>query len=398
MKRSYLLMLLSAVSVTAFAEEDIKQWITDRNTIAIEDFKNEDPTALPNYPTTSTGNESYRGNVQRMANDASSQATTDEGAELIYGVPNRPEFQDDGWYKDAQNVTANPSDYINTVDSEYTDCEEITSEGDTYTEIQACTESRISTTATCTQGRLLEVDADYLYTCNKERDVTEGSCFVGRKIDVTQSHRYSCEAGEKTRSKKCSDKLHVEVEYDHEKKFVPVLRRCTTGSLQNNKCIQVASWIHLFFPSWLVPTGSTGSIGIYYTKRKFWHLRIIQDGYWWTKDIPVNNKNDVMGKEFTLKGISLLNEPAPFDIIAKVGVYKDKGSHTSPNEYLAYSLYFSNANNISSTDPISYCPVQYPYIEYGNPMPNGKLPINRCYSRVISPEPIITEEWRKTCN
>jgi len=206
-----LFLSLSILSFSVMAN-DTAQWVTGVNSTSIDEFKTSDPTELPNYPTTSTGNEAYLGNEVGMANDAATQATTDEGAQLIHGIPARPNVNNEQWYQNAQDVTANPSDYVDTVDADYTDCEEVTQEGDEYTETQACTVSRIGSTATCSQGRLLEVDASHLYSCNKELSTSNGNCSIGREIDVTQLHRYSCETGEKTRLKQCVETLDITVD------------------------------------------------------------------------------------------------------------------------------------------------------------------------------------------
>ncbi|PRQ65110.1 hypothetical protein, partial [Vibrio mediterranei] len=85
-----------------------------------------------------------------------------------------------------------------------------------------CTDTRISETRSCSIGRDIDLDTNYLYECNVERSQVANECEVGRVIDVTQSHNYKCSIGKESFEQSCSDTLIVTVEHFITRKYHPV--------------------------------------------------------------------------------------------------------------------------------------------------------------------------------
>ncbi|MCG9657603.1 hypothetical protein, partial [Vibrio mediterranei] len=158
--------------------------------------------------------------------NASIEATTNEGAKVIYDLGGRPNVADEKWYQDATDITKDPSSVIDTTNGEYTDCEEVTTPGDTITTERGCTDTRISETRSCSIGRDIDLDTNYLYECNVERSQVANECEVGRVIDVTQSHRYKCNKGKSTVDKVCETTLSVKVTPGEQYKYKPY-EHCT---------------------------------------------------------------------------------------------------------------------------------------------------------------------------
>ncbi|MCG9661253.1 hypothetical protein, partial [Vibrio mediterranei] len=125
-------------------------------------------------------------------------------------------------YQDATDITKDPSSVIDTTNGEYTDCEEVTTPGDTITTERGCTDTRISETRSCSIGRDIDLDTNYLYECNVERSQVANVCEVGRVIDVTQSHKYKCRRGQGHFESTCTDKLEVTVEHSIKRKYKPI--------------------------------------------------------------------------------------------------------------------------------------------------------------------------------
>ena len=232
--RYFALLPLVLVQSGAYAvDQDIKAWATNANNGLVDTFKVADPVdTVPNYTTDPTGNEGYAADPNKMSSDAVTQSASDPGAELINGMPQKPNVSDDAWFQNASDITKDPTKVVDDLTGDYTDCEEVTRPGDSYTETKICTESLLPTTAECAEGRKLEVDANYLYECNKERQTTDGSCSVGRVIDVTQAHNYKCQEGRLSRTKRCNDSLQITVEKSQFK--YPPQAMCSFSSSKYN--------------------------------------------------------------------------------------------------------------------------------------------------------------------
>ncbi|RZQ33254.1 hypothetical protein [Vibrio vulnificus] len=211
------MVLTAAIVVTNSSaapaiDQDTKSWVSGVNTQLNTTFNSADPNVVPSFSTNATGTEHYMNNPNLMASDSVTEAATDEAAQLMRGIPQKPDVANEAWYQNAHNITKNPKDEIGGLTGEYTDCVEVTTPGATHSEVQTCTETANTTTASCTSDLKIEVDSDHFYSCKKELNTTNENCTVGRVIDVTQSHRYSCQQGRLSRTKSCNDTLDVTIE------------------------------------------------------------------------------------------------------------------------------------------------------------------------------------------
>lgn len=204
------IMLLSLSPLIVKAQKsDAEAWINSVGPGFTNDFKNSKPENLPNYQSGVT----YSDNPQTIKQQSVSDSQTDEGAQLIYGLGRKPDVKGEKWFQDASNITSDPSTVIDTEDSGYTDCEEVTTPGDEYSSEESCTITAIPETRTCSYGPEVKVDSQYLYECNNELNTTNQTCSVGREIDVTQSHTYQCKVGEEVYQKSCDKKREVTVTF-----------------------------------------------------------------------------------------------------------------------------------------------------------------------------------------
>ncbi|HFQ4951254.1 TPA: hypothetical protein ACGUO9_004308 [Vibrio vulnificus] len=215
-------------------DQDTKSWVSGVNTQLNTTFSSADPNVVPSFSTNATGTEHYMENPNLMASDSVTEAATDEAAQLMRGIPQKPDVANEVWYQNAHNITKNPKDELGGLTGEYTDCVEVTTPGATHSEIQTCTETANTTTASCTSDLKIEVDSDHFYSCKKELNTTNQNCTVGRVIDVTQSHRYSCQQGRLSRTKSCQDKLDVTIERARFKYQPQLLCEFTSTQYQSN--------------------------------------------------------------------------------------------------------------------------------------------------------------------
>ncbi|MER0262662.1 hypothetical protein ABRZ80_20840 [Vibrio vulnificus] len=223
------------ISMAASAiDQDTKAWAEGISTQLNTTFGVADPNVVPSFSTDPTGNEGYMNNPDQLASDAVTEAATDEAAQLIHGIPQKPDVANQSWYQNAHDITKNPKDELGGLTGDYTDCVEVTTPGGSYSETQTCTETATATTATCTSDLKIEVDSHHLYGCKKELNTTGETCSVGRVIDVTQSHRYSCQDGRLSRTKICEDKLDVTVERARFKYPPQLLCEFTETQYQSN--------------------------------------------------------------------------------------------------------------------------------------------------------------------
>ena len=208
----YTVSLLAVCSTALFshahaANSAAEQWVDSVNGGFTNDFKGSEPTIVPNYEDGVT----YSDNPDTIKSEALKESQTNEGAQLIYSLGRKPDISDQEWFKDASDITENPSSVIDMGDGGYTDCEEVTTPGDSYSTTESCTQTVVPESRTCSYGPKIEVDSHYLYECHKERDTTNQTCNVGRVIDVTQSHNYGCKVGEDFYDKTCDKKLIIDV-------------------------------------------------------------------------------------------------------------------------------------------------------------------------------------------
>ncbi|EMQ2878500.1 hypothetical protein V9N52_003816 [Vibrio navarrensis] len=216
-------------------DQDTKAWAEGISTQLNTTFGVADPNVVPSFSTEPTGNEGYMNNPDQLASDAVTEAATDEAAQLIHGIPQKPDVANQSWYQNAHDITKNPKDELGGLTGDYTDCVEVTTPGGSYSEIQTCTETATATTATCTSDLKIEVDSHHLYGCKKELNTTGETCSVGRVIDVTQSHRYSCKDGRLSRTKSCEDKLDITIERARFKYLPETMCRFTQEQYDTNK-------------------------------------------------------------------------------------------------------------------------------------------------------------------
>lgn len=216
-------------------DQDTKAWAEGISTQLNTTFGVADPNVVPSFTTEPTGNEGYMNDPNQLASDAVTEAATDEAAQLIHGIPQKPDVANQSWYQNAHDITQNPKDELGGLTGDYTDCVEVTTPGGSYSEIQTCTETATATTATCTSDLKIEVDSHHLYGCKKELNTTGETCSVGRVIDVTQSHRYSCQDGRLSRTKSCEDKLDITIERARFKYLPETMCRFTQEQYDTNK-------------------------------------------------------------------------------------------------------------------------------------------------------------------
>jgi len=227
----YLILLntFHALAVNSAAE----QWVNSVNGGFTSDFKSSEPTIVPNYEDGVT----YSDDPDTIKSEALKESQTNEGAQLIYSLGRKPDISDQEWFKDASDITENPSSVIDMGDGGYTDCEEVTTPGDSYSTTESCTQTVVPESRTCSYGPEIEVDSHYLYECMKERDTTDQTCNVGRVIDVTQSHNYGCKVGEDFYDKVCQKKLVVTVKNNTTTQCNALFYVMTEGgSYSNKKC------------------------------------------------------------------------------------------------------------------------------------------------------------------
>ncbi|MCG9658640.1 hypothetical protein, partial [Vibrio mediterranei] len=141
--------LLPLASLQSFASNETEDWVKDLQSDTEASFTVSTPDMVPPYVPGQPDNGQYGSNPHSMATNASIEATTNEGAKVIYDLGGRPNVADEKWYQDATDITKDPSSVIDTTNGEYTDCEEVTTPGDTITTERGCTDTRISETRSC---------------------------------------------------------------------------------------------------------------------------------------------------------------------------------------------------------------------------------------------------------
>jgi len=208
----YSISIIAVCSTALFfhahaANSAAEQWVDSVNGGFTNDFKGSEPTIVPNYEDGVT----YSDNPDTIKSEALKESKTNDGAQLIYSLGRKPDISGEDWFQNASDITENPSSVIDMGDGGYTDCEEVTTPGDSYSTTESCTQTVVPESRTCSYGPEIEVDSHYLYECKKERDTTDQTCNVGRVIDVTQSHKYGCNVGEDFYDKTCERKLTVAV-------------------------------------------------------------------------------------------------------------------------------------------------------------------------------------------
>ncbi|WP_158147846.1 hypothetical protein [Vibrio fluvialis] len=190
------------------ANSDAEAWVSSVNPGFTDQFKNSDPSTVPNY----TEGVTYSDDPQTIKQESLKDSQTDEAAQLIYSLGRKPDIKSENWFQNASDITDDPTSVIDLGDTGYTDCDEITQPGGEYNTEESCTITAIPETRSCSYGPEVEVDSHYLYECMKQRDMTNETCSVGREIDVTQNHNYACRQGEDVYSKMCQKTLDVKVE------------------------------------------------------------------------------------------------------------------------------------------------------------------------------------------
>lgn len=190
------------------ANSDAEAWVSSVNPGFTDQFKNSDPSTVPNY----TAGVTYSDDPQTIKQESLKDSQTDEAAQLIYSLGRKPDIKGESWFQNASDITDDPTSVIDLGDTGYTDCDEVSQPGGEYNTEESCTITAISETRSCNYGPEIEVDSHYLYECLKQRDMTNETCTIGREIDVNQNHNYTCQKGEDVYSKSCQKNLVVTVE------------------------------------------------------------------------------------------------------------------------------------------------------------------------------------------
>jgi hypothetical protein len=203
---NHICVLVGLITFTCLADET-ETWVNDLSETTTAEFNASEPTLVPNYTEGEPNTSQYNDN--NMADSATQASTSDDASRLIYSLGTKPDVTEQPWYKDATVITNDPSQIIDTTEGEYSDCETVTTPGDTYNTTENCTETELTETRTCARDQVLEVDANHYYECDKVRDTQTSDCNVGRTINVSQSHNYACRDGEVSYEKDCSETLNI---------------------------------------------------------------------------------------------------------------------------------------------------------------------------------------------
>lgn len=192
MRLALLLCIAFSISVVAGPVDDHKPFAKNINNSATDGVKSGDPWSVPNYQEPHPNYDYLMNNGEQLKQEGAAATSTNEAAQLIYGLPKRDtSFKDDTWFKNAQNIEKNPDNVLD-LSGEESQCTTTTIPGEKYTENVSCIDAETSVEKSCNEGVVVEVDADYDYQCNKTRESEGKSCAIGRIINVTKTSRYSC--------------------------------------------------------------------------------------------------------------------------------------------------------------------------------------------------------------
>nr|WP_172688738.1 hypothetical protein [Aeromonas salmonicida] len=192
MKNSLLIYLFISFSVVAGPVDDHKPFAKEINNNATDSVKTGDPWNVPNYEEPHPNYDHLMNNSEQLKQEGAAATSNSEAAQVIYGLPKRDtSFKDDTWFKNAQNIEKNPDNVLD-LSGEESQCTTTTIPGEKYVENVSCIDAETSVEKSCSEGVVVEVDADYDYQCNKTRESEGKSCAVGRIINVTKTNRYRC--------------------------------------------------------------------------------------------------------------------------------------------------------------------------------------------------------------
>ena len=159
---------------------------------------------VPSYNTTAPQQELFQGGrgatvapgQNRVAgctdqNDLECQAVN----MLRQGAVTRPQFdvKNDPIVSRGKQLTKNPQDLVGDMFSAYESCHTTTKTVDPIFETQICNEFSQIDEKVCRAGVEVGIDPDFLYSClERIQTVSNASCTVGRVVEVDALYNYQC--------------------------------------------------------------------------------------------------------------------------------------------------------------------------------------------------------------